>query len=439
MSDDSYVIVIIASLPPVIRYPHPFVHRNQSLLSLSGSMKRRISFFLSIFTAFLYQTGRVGSVVVPATSCYALDNSSHIYDFSSWFGHPIEYDGVGTDYAIRFCKDVETRSQPGYVAFGRFDDFNYFVAGSGRYDFVQEFYNGDLQHCETSHDKRGRTAQVNIICGDCPNGRCKGGLECICNVTLESDCRIIVELAIPCEKPGLRVFEGFTVGFHPRSWEIVYNGMTQIGYEKVYNDYSFDTDQSHVSLYMTAIASLSHLVKKPSIKVSPETGLAVSLSGSGATGSPPTTLSPTLLNIDWTCEKTSDNPYEVLITIPVEGYDSINFTLTKMCESRQNEGADSSKGWALFGIFSCVFFVISILFCCGGFIYKTQVQRQRGIDALPGMTILSACLETVSGVGGGSGYIRVDDVNDPYASQATWTREATSPGTSRTSERKYGT
>ncbi|KAI3780386.1 hypothetical protein L2E82_10367 [Cichorium intybus] len=51
--------------------------------------------------------------------------------------------------------------------------------------------------------------------------------------------RIIVELAIPCEKPGLWVFEGFTVGFHPRSWEIVYNGMTQFGYEKVYKHYRF--------------------------------------------------------------------------------------------------------------------------------------------------------------------------------------------------------
>ena len=32
---------------------------------------------------------------------------------------------------------------------------------------------------------------------------------------------MVVELAIPCEKPGSRVFEGFTVGFHPRTWEIV--------------------------------------------------------------------------------------------------------------------------------------------------------------------------------------------------------------------------
>ncbi|KVI08810.1 hypothetical protein Ccrd_012819 [Cynara cardunculus var. scolymus] len=343
--------------------------------------------------AFLYQTGSVAAVVVPPTNCYVLDNSSHIYDFvsyfyvfcvsvtilkenmSSWLGLPFEYDGGDTDYAVRFCKDMETRSQPGYVGFGRFDDFNYFVAGSGHYDFVQEFYNGDLQHCEKSHDKRGRTSQLNIICGDCPNGRCKGGLECVCNVTLESDCRMIVDLAIPCEKPGLRVFEGSTVGFHPRTWEIVYNGMTQYGYEKAYKDFSFQTDQSHVSLYMTAIASLSHLVQKPSITVSPQDGLEVTLSGSAATtGSRPTTLSPTLLNIDWRCETAHDSPYE------------------------------------------------------------------HGIDALPGMTILSACLEILSGVGGGPSYMRPEDVNDGYTSQASWTREAEgTPGSSRTSERTYGT
>ncbi|PRQ50709.1 hypothetical protein RchiOBHm_Chr2g0136281 [Rosa chinensis] len=42
------------------------------------------------------------------------------------------------------------------------------------------------------------------------------------------------------------------------------------------------------------------------------------------------------------------------------------------------------------------FIVSSTLFCCGGFIYKTQVMGKRGIDALPGMTIVSAYLETVS-------------------------------------------
>ncbi|PWA63284.1 hypothetical protein CTI12_AA354140 [Artemisia annua] len=340
---------------------------------------------------------------------------------SQWLGHPFEYDGVGTDYAIRFCKDVESRAQQGYVGFGRFDGFNYFVAGSGRYDFVQEFYNGDLQHCETSHDKRGRTAQLNIICGDCPNGRCKSGLDCVCNVTSESDCRVIVELAIACEKSGQRVFEGFTVGFHPRSWEVVYNGMTQYGYEKAYKDYSFDTDQSQVSLYMTAIASVSKLVQKPSVTVSPETGLEVTLSGSGADGSPPTTLSPTLLDINWRCETARDSPYEVQLTIPVEGYDPIQFSLTKMCDS-----------W-------------SFRHCCAAVVLFTKLKYKNrlgwhGIDALPGMTILSACLETVSGVGGGSGYMRPDDLNNAYASQATWTREpASTPGSSRTSERRYGT
>ncbi|KAM0033801.1 hypothetical protein Hdeb2414_s0016g00490151 [Helianthus debilis subsp. tardiflorus] len=355
---------------------------------------------------------------------------------SNWNGHLFEYDGgamslilmvVSTDCAIRFCKDVETRSQSGYLGFGKFEGFNYFVAGSERYNFVQEFYNVDLQHCETSHNKRGRTAQLNIICGE---------LGYVCNVSFESDCRNIVELAIPCEKLGSRVFEGFTAGYHPRSWEIVYNRMTQYGYEKAYKDYSFDTDQSRVSLYMTAVASLSQLVQKPTVTVSPKTGLEVTLSGSAATGSPPTTLSPTL-NIDCRCQTARDDPYEVQLTIPVEGYDPIQFSLTKMCESKQNEAGTSSKGWALFGIFSCIFFVISTLFSCGGFIYKTQVQRQHGIDALPSMTILSACLETVSG---GGGYMRADDFNGAYASRASWTREPISDaGSSRTSERRYGT
>lgn len=35
--------------------------------------------------------------------------------------------------------------------------------------------------------------------------------------------RVLIDLALPCMEPGLRVFEGFTVGFHPRSWEVVRN------------------------------------------------------------------------------------------------------------------------------------------------------------------------------------------------------------------------
>lgn len=94
------------------------------------------------------------------------------------------------------------------------------------------------------------------------------------------------------------------------------------------------------------------------LQVLPENGLEVRLSGSGATGKPPTTLSPTVLIVDWRCidscsnttflinnllnlfnffvffsagEKARDTPYEVNVTIPVEGYEPIQFILTKMC------------------------------------------------------------------------------------------------------------
>ncbi|GMY12128.1 hypothetical protein FCV25MIE_07367, partial [Fagus crenata] len=286
---------------------------------------------LIIGTAVLLQAIGAASVALPRSNCYILDNSSHIVDFSSWVGQLFQYEGEGPDLVVRFCKDVETRSQTGYVDFGRFDKLNYFVAGLGQVDFVQGFFNGDLMNCEQSYDKMGRTAQVNIICGSCLNKQKCGLGGCICNVTYESTCRVLVDLAIPCERPGPRVFEGFTVGFHPRSWEIVYNGMTQLGFEKSHRDFSFRTEQVHVALYMTAIASISNLVQKPIIKVLPEDGLEVLLSGSGATGKPPTTLSPTVLIVDWRCLKVRDTPYEVNITIPVEGYEPIQFILTKLC------------------------------------------------------------------------------------------------------------
>ncbi|KAG8383371.1 hypothetical protein BUALT_Bualt04G0005600 [Buddleja alternifolia] len=395
-------------------------------------------FVVTVIAAVVFQTLGAGSVVVPNSGCYALDNSSHIHDFSNLIGQLFEYDAdKDPDLVVRFCKDVETRSQPGYVDFGRFDKFNYFIAGSGHIDFIQEYYNGDLMNCEKSYDKLGRTAQINVICGNCPNGQCVGGLGCICSVRYESTCRVLIDLAIPCAKPGLRVFEGFTVGFHPRSWEIVYNGMTQLGYEKAYNEFSFTTEQRDVTLYVTAVASLSGLVQKPTIKINPEQGLDVKLSGSGANGSPPTTLSPTMILVNWRCEKARDAPYEVELTIPVENYDPIQFTFAKMCEHRQDEVGEATRGWAIFGILSCIFIVIGTLVCCGGFVYRTRAGNLRGLDALPGMALLSACLETASG--GVNSYTRTDAATNPFVNQASWDPQPPSTqGTRRTTEQTYG-
>ncbi|KAM7251273.1 hypothetical protein ACFE04_023156 [Oxalis oulophora] len=334
---------------------------------------------------------------------------------SSLIGHIFEYEGKdpSSDLVVRFCKDVETRAQSGYVDFGRFDKYNHFVAGSGRVDFVQGFYDGDLAKCEHTYDKMGRTAQVNIICGSCANGQCEAGLGCICNVTYESTCRVIIELAIPCEKPGPRVFKGFTVGFHPRSSEIVYNGMTQVGFEKPNKEYSFKTEQTHLSLYMTAIASISSLVQKPIVEVS-------------------------------------------------------GFWIINISEYSENEVGNSTRRWAIFGILSCmyaffftpqydseigtiwldyftsIFMVSSTLVCCGGFIYKTRMEGQHGIYALPGMTFLSACLDTVSVGGSGPSYSRPEEVNNAFSpNEVSWERppaqaQVPTQGAWRPNERKYG-
>ncbi|KAJ0436460.1 hypothetical protein HanHA300_Chr16g0591061 [Helianthus annuus] len=149
--------------------------------------------------------------------------------------------------------------------------------------------------------------------------------------------------------------------------------MTQYGDEKAYKDYrscplsmlNIWTDIFYNPYIINIIITFHVFFSRKSLPlfiaalirtrvVSPKTGLGVTLSGSAASGSPPTTSSPTLLNIDCRCQTARDDPYEVQLTIPVEGYDPIQFSLTKMCESKQNEAGTSSKGWALFGIFSCM-------------------------------------------------------------------------------------
>ncbi|XP_008795977.1 uncharacterized protein LOC103711559 isoform X2 [Phoenix dactylifera] len=390
-----------------------------------------------IRTAIFLHLQLAVSVVMPSSNCYALDNSSRLVDFTDWIGHVFEYEGKDADLVVRFCKDVESRSQAGYVDFGRYATFHHFVAGLGPVDFVQGFYNGDLINCEYTFDKMGRTAKVNIICGNCSNRACKGELGCICNVTYDKTmCRVLVELAIPCVKHGSRVFKGFTVGFHPRSWEVVYNGMTQLGFEKPHHEFSFGTEQTHVSLYLTAVSALSGLVRKPVLKVYPDKGLEARLSGSAASGSAPTTLSPTILNIDWRCEIARSTPYEINISIPVEDYDPIEFTLTKLCDYKQGREGEATRGWAMFGVLCCIFIVLLSIFCCGGFIYKTRIEHQHGLDALPGMTILSACLEAVSGP---QGYRLGEDVSANFINQASWERASGSAqGTQKTVERRYG-
>ncbi|KAK6922663.1 hypothetical protein RJ641_010967, partial [Dillenia turbinata] len=417
-------------------------------------MRSLYHLFVAIVTAVSFQAYGSASVAVPSSTCYALDNSSHIFDFSSWLGHKFEYENYdgkvdnilhssNSDLVVRFCKDVEIRSQKGYINFGRFEHVKDFVTGSGHIDFTQGYYYGDLRQCEHSYDKMGRTAQVNVICGACSNGRCRGEIGCICNISYESTCRIVVDLAIPCEKQGPRVFEGFTVGFHPRSWEVVYNGMTQSGFQIAQREFSFRTEHTHVALYMTSVASLSGLVKKPIVEVVPANGLQVSLSGSGATGRPPTTLEPTVLILEWRCEKARDAPYEVNITIPIDGYHPAQFYLTKMCEYQQDDDGVSTRGWATFGVLSFISLVLSTLFCCGGVTYKTRVQHRRGIEALPGYSFLSACLETVSG-DGGRGYTQVDG-NSAFVNQTSWPQQhipaqgtQRTQGVQRTSGRNYG-
>jgi len=191
---------------------------------------------------------------------------------------------------------------------------------------------------------------------------------------------------------------------------VVENGIPQWGYDKFRNDYSFVTQQSRVLLYLSAQSILARNLGKPTIEVNPAKGLNVQLSGTATNGLTATVESPTILEIVWRCEKQSPTPYVVNVTVPVQSYDPVSFILAKHCDYKENVQRTGSNGWATFGILSFVLTVGLTMFCCAGFLYKSRIEDKHGLDALPGFSAFTSCIESVSG--DHSGYAPANDVTN---------------------------
>ncbi|KAL2652810.1 hypothetical protein R1flu_020938 [Riccia fluitans] len=354
----------------------------------------------------------VRSALVPLSNCYCVAADTHLYDLSDFYGKQFDYEQGTTTYVLRLCKDFQERSQSGYVSFGKYQLGPVLSSTPATANFIQEYRQGDLNGCEDYGTQfNGRLTKVAVICGSCPGkGQCKDPTGCICSVDLEAttkSCLASVVLAIACPEPGPQVVEGFAVGFSPRGREVVDNGFTQWGYENTeHSDYSFETLQSKIFLYFSAPTLIAKNVGKPTYSAYPSKGLAVKLSGTAALGTAPTVMSPSVLEVDWFCE--TQNSYVLTISVPVLGYDPVEFSLLKQCARKQTKEQSGSSGWATFGILSCIFIVITTVACCGGILYRTRVERKRGLEALPGIGLLAGCLDMFSTYGG-DGYGRADE------------------------------
>ncbi|BFI24913.1 hypothetical protein MPTK2_1g16120 [Marchantia polymorpha subsp. ruderalis] len=353
------------------------------------------------------------AALVPLSNCYSVAPDTHVYDLSNFYGKEFQFVQDTTTYVLRFCKDFQERTNAGYVSFGSYESGPTLSSTPTTSNFIQEYRHGDLKECEDyGTEFNGRDAKVIVTCGNCPGmGRCQESAGCICSVTLEASaksCVASVVLALSCPEPGPSVVEGFAVGFSPRGKEVVSNGFTQWGYENdEHIDYSFETSQSQVFLYFTAPTEVSKSIGKPSFFVDPSKGLDVKLSGTAAAGTPPTIMTPSILQVDWLCEST--DTYLVTIVVPVQGYDPIEFSLLKQCEWKQTKQEVGSSGWATFGWLSCIFIIMTTICCSAGFLYRTRVEKKHGLEALPGIGILSSCLDMCSTDGGDSGYRRADE------------------------------
>ncbi|XP_024397719.1 uncharacterized protein [Physcomitrium patens] len=351
----------------------------------------------------------------PRSECYMLDVDNHFYDFTDWIGKEFQYTDFqdGSTYTLRFCKDMQVRSGQSIINYGRFSPA-YSSARDTSDSFVQEYRHGDLKGCENEgYDYSGRGSMVSVISGACPNTKpCQDPYGCICYVeSTLSKCLLTLVVGLNYVKlKGPRVFSEFTVGFSPRGKEVVANGLTQWGYDGLHSDYSFTTQQSQVFFYFSAQSTSASNIGKPAYKVYPERGLKVELSGTASNGLPPTVESPTILELDWRCERKASTPYLVNVTIPIADYDPIVFTLGKYCDYEDNVKPTGSSGWATFGFLIFILFVGLTMFCCAGFLYKTRIEDKHGLDALPGFPSILNIIESASG--SRSGYVPADDVTN---------------------------
>lgn len=358
----------------------------------------RLSRLLPI-VLFLSSAYIAASVESPRSDCYLLDKDGYLYDFTDLKGKEFHSsDQDGSTYTIRLCKDVQVKIGQYTESLGRFSPAQS-SAWDGSKSLLQEYRYGDLRGCENAgYDSSGRSSTVTIMCGRCPKeDPCQDPDGCICYVNSnQSNCLTSFLLGLNCKNRGPRVVSTFTVGFNPRGKEVVDNGITQWGYDNSYSDYSFSTQHSRVVLYLSAERTIASKIGKPEYSVVPEKGLKVQLSVTATNGAAPATvLSPSVLVVDWRCEKAS-MPYLVNVIIPVGEHDRVLFTLGKQCDFEDDVEKSGSSGWATFGVFIFVVIVMLTMFCCAGFLYKSRIEDRHGLDALPGFSAFASFIESTN-------------------------------------------
>lgn len=319
------------------------------------------------------------TALLPSSDCYALNKENYLYDFTDKIGKELELEGELSDFVLRFCVDAQNRSSRGYVNYGRFLPDSMFKHDSSDVDFFQEYKYGDLRLCEhNGNNLMGRETEVRIVCGSCPNeASCKDEFGCICNATYNhNSCKAKVLVAVNCGSRGPRISPGLKIGFQPRGWEVVRNGMTQIGFRKPLHNFSFETHQKSVSLYMTSIVGLASNVGKPQIQVQPPEGLSVEIVSKVTMTKPSETESMTLLEVDWKCEKSREQPYEVNIRVPMDGYDPVEFFLCKECNNYEIQKEAGISTLKMFGALSLIFLLMVALLGLLGITYKFKLQNK---------------------------------------------------------------
>lgn len=321
---------------------------------------------------------------LPSSDCYALNKENHLLDFTDKVGKELELEGQSSDFVLRLCVDAQNRSSHGYVSYGRFLSESMLKPDSNEVDFYQVYKYGDLRHCEHyGNDLMGRETEVSVVCGSCPNKEvsCKDEFGCICNVSYHhSTCKAKVLVAVDCGSQGPRIYPGLKIGFQPGGSDVVTNGMTQREFRKPSHDFSFETHQKSVSLYMSSSVAVASGVGKPQIYVQPSQGLSIDVVSKVTVNKHAETESMTLLQVNWQCQKTIEQPYEVSIKVPINGYDPVQFFLCKECRSHQVQNEAGISSLKIFGAISLIILLVVSLYGLLALVNKFKLQDKGESD-----------------------------------------------------------
>jgi len=352
-----------------------------------------------------------------SSTCPRVKTNMESWDWGALSGTQVSFTNTTTtdgnsQWTVHLCEGV----------FSNMHDYGSFSGGAGSIKFHQPsdtFYmmyeGGDKgQGCETD----ARQADVYIHCQGCPsyldeyNSACTlNTAPCVCaaydagcigEVHMVANCPV----GIPNYRKGFDVYDASTGIEEDISKVVIKDGEVMPGWTdedtpSVAHDRAVipgDVDSATFYLMMADedLAGLpaSQEVDAPDVFTDQPHILAVTMSGTAASGGSVDPEQMLMLQLDFHCYQTGLADVHVEISFANQYY-PCDFAFTYECGMGSTAGDSKSDPLSVFFMVS---FLLVIAFCVLGCAYNYSVQQKRGEDIVPGIEYIHSAREFVSAI-----------------------------------------